>query len=231
MMRQEKFKPYWANDYYSDGRAMRMPPDNTVPRERALDAIDAAAGDRGAGAARPRALRHPLRRLPRLRRRRRQRGGVEDVAARAADAGRRQGARVPGREDLRRRHQRLRLHAEVRRRNLASQDRWAIANYIKALQLSQHASVDDVPADKRGELDKPIETDGRSAEARRSRRTRNERPEGNRAAARAVGRRRPQHDGRRRSSASSASLVVRVDELARRPSAPPSRGCGPSSSG
>jgi len=32
----------------------------------------------------------------------------------------------------------------------------AIANYIKALQLSQHASVDDVPADKRGDLDKPI---------------------------------------------------------------------------
>jgi hypothetical protein len=38
---------------------------------------------------------------------------------------------------------------------LTAQDRWAIANYIKALQLSQHASVDEVPADKRGELDKP----------------------------------------------------------------------------
>jgi mono/diheme cytochrome c family protein len=36
-------------------------------------------------------------------------------------------------------------------------DRWAIANYVKALQLSQHASLDDVPADKRDELDKPIE--------------------------------------------------------------------------
>jgi mono/diheme cytochrome c family protein len=41
---------------------------------------------------------------------------------------------------------------------ISAQDRWAIANYIKALQLSQHASLDDVPADKRGDLDKPIET-------------------------------------------------------------------------
>ena len=32
-------------------------------------------------------------------------------------------------------------------------DRWAIAAYIRALQLSQRASVDDVPADRRPELD------------------------------------------------------------------------------
>jgi mono/diheme cytochrome c family protein len=34
-------------------------------------------------------------------------------------------------------------------------DRWAIAAYMKALQLSQNATVGDVPADKRAELDKP----------------------------------------------------------------------------
>ena len=34
------------------------------------------------------------------------------------------------------------------------QDRWLIAAYVKALQLSQHASVDDVPADRRAELEK-----------------------------------------------------------------------------
>jgi mono/diheme cytochrome c family protein len=32
-------------------------------------------------------------------------------------------------------------------------DRWLIVAYVRALQLSQHASVDDVPADRRGELD------------------------------------------------------------------------------
>ena len=33
-------------------------------------------------------------------------------------------------------------------------DRWAIAAYIRALQLSQRASVDDVPADRRADLDR-----------------------------------------------------------------------------
>jgi mono/diheme cytochrome c family protein len=32
------------------------------------------------------------------------------------------------------------------------QDRWAIIAYIRALQLSQHASVSDVPLEKRGKL-------------------------------------------------------------------------------
>lgn len=33
-------------------------------------------------------------------------------------------------------------------------DRWAIVAYVRALQLSQHASVNDVPPAARGELDK-----------------------------------------------------------------------------
>ena len=31
-------------------------------------------------------------------------------------------------------------------------DRWRIAGYIRALQLSQHATLNDVPADERGQL-------------------------------------------------------------------------------
>jgi hypothetical protein len=34
-------------------------------------------------------------------------------------------------------------------------DRWAIAAYLKALQLSQNATINDVPADRRANLDKP----------------------------------------------------------------------------
>lgn len=34
-------------------------------------------------------------------------------------------------------------------------DRWAIAAYIRALQLSQGATLADVPADHRGDLDRP----------------------------------------------------------------------------
>ena len=35
---------------------------------------------------------------------------------------------------------------------VAPQDRWAIVAYIRALQLSQHATLDDVPAETRGLL-------------------------------------------------------------------------------
>ena len=34
MERQPKFKPFAANPLYEDGRAMRQPPEGTVPRER-----------------------------------------------------------------------------------------------------------------------------------------------------------------------------------------------------
>jgi mono/diheme cytochrome c family protein len=34
-------------------------------------------------------------------------------------------------------------------------DRWAIVAYIRALQLSHNATINDVPADRRGELEQP----------------------------------------------------------------------------
>ena len=34
-------------------------------------------------------------------------------------------------------------------------DRWAVAAFIRALQFSQRATVDDVPADRRADLDRP----------------------------------------------------------------------------
>jgi mono/diheme cytochrome c family protein len=38
------------------------------------------------------------------------------------------------------------------RQQVDARDRWAIAAYIRALQLSEHAAVADVPADRRGTL-------------------------------------------------------------------------------
>jgi mono/diheme cytochrome c family protein len=35
---------------------------------------------------------------------------------------------------------------------VAPEDRWAIIAYIRALQLSQHATIDDVPPEQRGQL-------------------------------------------------------------------------------
>jgi mono/diheme cytochrome c family protein len=41
------------------------------------------------------------------------------------------------------------------RAQVAPEDRWAIAAYIRALQYSQHATVDDVPEANRASLDHP----------------------------------------------------------------------------
>jgi mono/diheme cytochrome c family protein len=38
-------------------------------------------------------------------------------------------------------------------------DRWLIIAYVRALQLSQHASIADVPADRRAGLDAPASTE------------------------------------------------------------------------
>jgi mono/diheme cytochrome c family protein len=40
------------------------------------------------------------------------------------------------------------------------QDRWAVAAYIRALQVSRHATVADVPATDRPQLDAPPATEG-----------------------------------------------------------------------
>ena len=46
-------------------------------------------------------------------------------------------------------------------------DRWAIAAYLRALQLSQHATLDDVPPDERGQLRPPPGTPAAAAEGHR----------------------------------------------------------------
>jgi mono/diheme cytochrome c family protein len=38
---------------------------------------------------------------------------------------------------------------------IKAEDRWAIVAYVRALQVSAHASLADVPADRRGSLDQP----------------------------------------------------------------------------
>jgi cytochrome c553 len=46
-------------------------------------------------------------------------------------------------------------------------DRWAIAAYIRVLQLSRSATVNDVPADRRGDLDRPADTQAPPAQENR----------------------------------------------------------------
>ena len=40
---------------------------------------------------------------------------------------------------------------------IRAEDRWAVIAYVKALQLAQHATVADVPPDRRNELDQPTQ--------------------------------------------------------------------------
>jgi mono/diheme cytochrome c family protein len=42
--RQPKYKPYAANPFFEDGRAMRSPPANTVPRERIVQKPELTSG-------------------------------------------------------------------------------------------------------------------------------------------------------------------------------------------
>ena len=47
-------------------------------------------------------------------------------------------------------------------------DRWAIAAYIRALQLSQRATIADVPADRRADLDRPVAAAGETPQIGRA---------------------------------------------------------------
>jgi mono/diheme cytochrome c family protein len=157
MMRQEKMKAYWANDYFADGRSMRIPPTGTVAREHVIDFdkappvtaalverghnrfdIDCAvchgyAGDGDSVVASKMSLRGPP--------------SLIDDKVRAYPVEKIFDVATNGYGYM------PRYDAQI-----SVADRWAIANYVKALQLSQHASLADVPADKRGELDKPAQT-------------------------------------------------------------------------
>lgn len=155
MMQQEKFKAYRENDFYPDGRAMRMPPANTIPRERPLEAMMTPPPVTAALVARGRdrfdihcAVCHGFR------------GDGDSVVASKMSL------RAPPsfHDDRLRAYSVTQIYDVITNgygymprydAEVSTSDRWAIANYVKALQLSQHASLDEVPADKRGDLDKP----------------------------------------------------------------------------
>ena len=122
------------------------------------------AGDRGGDGARPGALQRVLLAVPRADRAGQRHGGAARVP-RAAVVPRGAAAQRAGRLLLRRDDERLRRDADYAAQ-VPVADRWAIAAYIRALQFSQRATVDDVPADRRGGPRSPGR--GRRAPAPRS---------------------------------------------------------------
>jgi mono/diheme cytochrome c family protein len=154
MMRQEKWKAYWSTSLFSDGRAMRLPPEHTVPREHVLDAgksppVTAALLERG-----------------------RNRYDIHCAVCHgyAGDGDSVVGSKMSLRAPPTLQSDKLRTYSPAQLFEVETQgygymptyaaevsvaDRWAIAHYVKALQLAQHATIEDVPAAERGSLDKP----------------------------------------------------------------------------
>jgi mono/diheme cytochrome c family protein len=165
MWEQPKVEPYQRSDFFADGRGMREPPPGTVPNQPLLDAtlltgagpdgkplatlpVEVTAVMLGRGRAKydihcavchgllgdgqsQIALSMSLRKPPSLHDYR----GVPDGHLFQVVTN---GFGLMG------------SYAS----ELSVQDRWAVVAYVRALQLSQHASVDQVPPEARERLDK-----------------------------------------------------------------------------
>jgi hypothetical protein len=163
---QPRYKPLVASDFFEDGRASRQPVEGTVARGR-LDE-DRALHTGRVGGALVAELPVPLTRDLLARGRDRydifcapchdRVGGGEGMVVQ-------RGLRKPPSFHIDRLRQApIGHYFDVMtsgfgampdyRAQVSVADRWAIAAYVKALQLSQHAAVADVPAERRGELDR-----------------------------------------------------------------------------
>jgi len=171
-----RHEPLEASTFFADGRALRMPVDHTVPRGTAHTDEHLYTGKIGGQLAD--AL--PVAVTPELLARGRERFNVfcapcHGRTGRGNGMVVRRGFRPPPTFHV----NRLRsapvgyffdviTHGFGAMQDHAAQvpvaDRWAIAAYIRALQISQHASIDNVPADKRALLDAPASPGGGASE-------------------------------------------------------------------
>ncbi len=164
MQRQPKYKAYQASEAYPDGLAMRQPPAGTVPYRAVIDpAIASGLGPDG----------RPLERAPvaltaALLARGRARFNIICAAC--------HGLLGDGESQVAlnmslRRPPSLHAYRDVAdghifrvmtsgfglmpsyAAQLSVDDRWAVVAYVRALQLSQHAALEQVPPEARGKLE------------------------------------------------------------------------------
>ena len=164
MQRQQKVKAYQASDRFEDGLGMRRPPPGTVPYGPLLD--PAVATGRGPDGK-------PVRLLPvavdeKLLARGRQRFNVTCATCHGVlGDGESQVAmnmslrRPPSLHDFRELPDGT-IYQIISEgfglmpsyaNDLTVQDRWAVVAYLRALQLSQHATLDQVPPPARERLE------------------------------------------------------------------------------
>jgi mono/diheme cytochrome c family protein len=166
MQRQPKEKAYQASGYYADGLAMRAPPAGTVPYGGLVDPVVAT----GRGADGKPVARSPVPLDPVLLARGRQRFDITCATCHGllGDGE----SQVAINMSLRRPPS---LHLDRYREapdgylyqvitegfglmpsyaaELPVRDRWAIVAYVRALQLSQNASLDQLPPEARRQLE------------------------------------------------------------------------------
>lgn len=160
-----RYEAYEANPFFADGRASRVPPDGTVARGqlRDDDALYTGRVDGQYVDTFPFAIAHAD--LTRGRERYTAyctpcHGGLGDGKGMVVQRGLRQAASY---HQDRLRQERPGYFFDVISNGFGAmqgyadaipvRDRWLIAAYIRALQLSQHATVNDVPDAQRAQLD------------------------------------------------------------------------------
>jgi mono/diheme cytochrome c family protein len=168
MRRQPKYKAFQSNGFFSDDRAMRTPPEFTVPRERVRGSTELTEG--GTDVAPAKEIPIPVtRELLQLGR------GRFEVYCAACHGLLGDGESIVGHNMGLRPPPSLLVPPLSERApgsyyrtitygfglmapyatELDNRERWAVVAYLRALQRSQNANVSDVPADKRLELESP----------------------------------------------------------------------------
>ena len=163
MQRQGKYKAYQQSEYYGDGLAMRAPPAGTVPYHGTGDpAVESGLGGDGKPLARiPVAMDAALLARGHL---------AFDIHCAVCHGVLGDGQSQVALNMSLRRPPSLHEYRDVAdgyvfrvvtqgfglmpsyAGELSTEDRWAVVAYVRALQLSQHANLDDVPPDVRERL-------------------------------------------------------------------------------
>jgi mono/diheme cytochrome c family protein len=164
MQRQQKYKAYQASEFHEDGLAMRTPPAGTVPYGAAVDGpVLTGLGPDG----RPLAT-SPLAPTPGLLATGRKRFDIHCALCHGLLG---DGESQVALSMALRRPPSLHLYRDVAdgylyqvvsqgfglmpsyAAELTPEERWAVVAYVRALQLSQHAAVDQLPAPLRSRLE------------------------------------------------------------------------------
>jgi mono/diheme cytochrome c family protein len=169
MERQPRYEAFGQSTFFADGRAMRTPPEGTVPRERLLGSRALLEG----GSAESTAAAFPSevkvdRVLFELGRSRFEiycaachglAGDGDSIVARNMSLRPPPDLLAPPYSERTLGHYYRTITfgfglMPSYAQELGTHERWAVVAYLKALQRSQNARLDDVPAEKRSELAK-----------------------------------------------------------------------------